>query len=146
MNGVDFKEVKIGDGFVKKLQELNADVSVYNVYKRFEETGRFRALKHERDDAHKPHIFWDSDVAKWLESAAYILAARGDEKLKAIVDETVDDICAQQMPCGYFNSYYQVYEPENIFKNRTEHELYCAGHLIEAAVALKECEIGRAHV
>ena len=86
MNGVDFKEVKIGDGFVKKLQELNADVSVYNVYKRFEETGRFRALKHEWDDAHKPHIFWDSDVAKWLESAAYILAARGDEKLKAIVD------------------------------------------------------------
>lgn len=142
MNGVDFKEVKIGDGFVKKLQELNADVSVYNVYKRFEETGRFRALKHERDDAHKPHIFWDSDVAKWLESAAYILAARGDEKLKAIVDETVDDICAQQMPCGYFNSYYQVYEPENIFKNRTEHELYCAGHLIEAAVALKECGAG----
>lgn len=138
MKSIDYKNVKIKEGFIGRLQQLNADVSVYNVYKRFEETGRFRALLHIRDDAHKAHVFWDSDVAKWLESAAYILAVRKDEKLLGIVKKTVDDICAHQMPCGYFNSYYQVYEPENIFKHRSEHELYCAGHLIEAAVALKE--------
>ena len=108
MQTVDFKKVKLGEGFFRNLQKLNAEISLYNIHRRFEETGRFRALLHIRDDAHKAHVFWDSDVAKWLESAAYILAARGDEKLKAIVDETVDDICAQQMPCGYFNSYYQV--------------------------------------
>ena len=121
MKSIDYKNVKIKEGFIGRLQQLNADVSVYNVYKRFEETGRFRALLHIRDDAHKAHVFWDSDVAKWLESAAYILAVRKDEKLLGIVKKTVDDICAHPMPCGYFNSYYQVYEPENIFKHRSEH-------------------------
>lgn len=138
MQAVDFKQVKILDGFFGRLQELNECVSVYNVYKRFKETGRFAALKCVRDDAHKPHIFWDSDVAKWLESAAYILAKKQDKKLKELADEAIADICANQRADGYFNSYFQVYEPENIFKKRTEHELYCAGHLIEAAVALHE--------
>lgn len=57
MQSVDFKQVKILDGFFGRLQELNECVSVYNVYKRFKETGRFAALKCVRDDAHKPHIF-----------------------------------------------------------------------------------------
>lgn len=138
MQTIDFKQVEIGEGFIRDLQKLNAEVSVYNIYKRFEQTGRFRAMKCIRDDAHKPHIFWDSDVAKWLESVAYILAKKEDAQLKRWADEAIADICANQLPCGYFNSYFQVYEPENIFKKRTEHELYCAGHLIEAAVALHE--------
>ena len=138
MQTIDFKQVEIGKGFIRDLQKLNAEVSVYNVYKRFEQTGRFRAMKCIRDDAHKPHIFWDSDIAKWLESVAYILAKKEDAQLKQWADEAIADICANQLPCGYFNSYFQVYEPENIFKKRTEHELYCAGHLIEAAVALHE--------
>lgn len=58
--------------------------------------------------------------------------------MKELADEAIADICANQRADGYFNSYFQVYEPENIFKKRTEHELYCAGHLIEAAVALHE--------
>ena len=139
MQTVDFKKVKLGEGFFKNLQKLNAEVSLYNIHRRFEETGRFRALKCIRDDAHKPHIFWDSDIAKWLESVAYVLAKKRDAQLKAWADEAIADICASQLPCGYFNSYFQVYEPENIFTRRPDHELYCAGHLIEAAVALHEC-------
>ena len=142
MQTVDFKKVKLGEGFFKNLQKLNAEVSLYNIHRRFEETGRFRALKCIRDDAHKPHIFWDSDIAKWLESVAYVLAKKRDAQLKAWADEAIADICASQLPCGYFNSYFQVYEPENIFTRRPDHELYCAGHLIEAAVALHECGAG----
>ena len=141
MQTIDFKQVTIGDGFVKQLQERNERVSVYNIYRRFEETGRFHAMKCIRDDAHKPHIFWDSDIAKWLESVAFILARREDAKLKALADAAIADICASQREDGYFNCYFQVYEPENVFKKRTEHELYCAGHLIEAAVALRECNV-----
>lgn len=137
MKTIDFKKVEIRKGFVRELQKLNAEVSVYNVYKRFEETGRFRALKCKKNDE-RTHIFWDSDVAKWLESAAYILAKKKDDKLKKLADEAIADICKNQQPSGYFNSYFQVYEPENIFQKRMEHELYCAGHLIEAAVALHE--------
>lgn len=141
MQTQDMRKVKITEGFFKELQKLNEEVSVYNIYKRFEETGRFRAIKCVKDEAHKPHIFWDSDVAKWLEGVAYILVKKKDDRLEALARETIDDICANQLPCGYFNSYYQVYAPEKIFTERTEHELYCAGHLIEAAVALRQCGV-----
>ena len=141
MQTQDMRKVKITEGFFKELQKLNEEVSVYNIYKRFEETGRFRAIKCVKDEAHKPHIFWDSDVAKWLEGVAYILVKKKDDRLEALAREAIDDICANQLPCGYFNSYYQVYAPEKIFTERTEHELYCAGHLIEAAVALRQCGV-----
>ena len=141
MQTVDFKQVEIKSGFFRDLQTLNAEVSVYNIYKRFQETGRFHAMKCIRDDAHKPHVFWDSDIAKWLESVANILAKKQDAQLKQWADEAIADICSSQLPCGYFNSYFQVYEPENIFQKRPEHELYCAGHLIEAAVALHEAGV-----
>ena len=141
MQTVDFEQVEIKSGFFRDLQTLNAEVSVYNIYKRFQETGRFHAMKCIRDDAHKPHVFWDSDIAKWLESVANILAKKQDAQLKQWADEAIADICSSQLPCGYFNSYFQVYEPENIFQKRPEHELYCAGHLIEAAVALHEAGV-----
>ena len=74
MQPIDFKDVTIGGGFWGELQRKNAEVSVYNIHKRFAETGRFRAMKCIRDDAHKPHVFWDSDFVKWLECVAYFLA------------------------------------------------------------------------
>ena len=123
MQTVDFKQVEIRSGFFRDLQTLNAEVSVYNIYKRFQETGRFHAMKCIRDDAHKPHVFWDSDIAKWLESVANILAKKQDAQLKQWADEAISDICSSQLPCGYFNSYFQVYEPENIFQKRPELEL-----------------------
>ena len=108
MKSIDYKNVKIKEGFIGRLQQLNADVSVYNVYKRFEETGRFRALLHIRDDAHKAHVFWDSDVAKWLESAAYILAALVPSDLPALAFAALCGVFAyciiprggkQSLPC-----------------------------------------------
>lgn len=124
-------------GFFGTLKKQNADVTVYNVYKRFCETGRFKALDLERTDP-PAHIFFDSDVAKWIESAAYVIRDFGDTRLVGYCDDAIDRIAAHQRPDGYFNSYFQVYEPENILVKRMEHELYCAGHLIEAAVAYYE--------
>jgi DUF1680 family protein len=83
-----------------------------------------------------PHIFWDSDVAKWLEAASYSLATHPDQALEAQVDEVIRLIVAAQQPDGYLNTYFTVVEPEKRWTNlRDWHELYCAGHLIEAAVA-----------
>lgn len=126
--------VVLTDGFFKEVVGRNAEVSLMNIYRRFLPT-RFAALDCVKRDP-PSHIFFDSDVAKWLESAAYLSVRYPSEAIAKIVGETVGKIVAHQLPCGYFNSYYQVYKPDRIFCERTEHELYCAGHLIEAAVAL----------
>ncbi|MBR1912193.1 MAG: glycoside hydrolase family 127 protein [Treponema sp.] len=84
----------------------------------------------------KGTVFQDSDAAKWLEAVAYSLASHPDAELEKKADYVIDLICNAQEPDGYLDTYYTVVEPENKWKNLCEgHELYCAGHLIEAAVA-----------
>ena len=138
---LNFKLTNITEGFWKKMQEKNQAVTIEAVYKRFKETGRFEAMKCNWKEGmeNKPHIFWDSDVAKWIEGAAYVLAKHEDAKLLEKVEEIINDIESNQWEDGYFNVYYTVVEPKNRFKFRANHELYCAGHLIEAAVAYYEC-------
>lgn len=82
------------------------------------------------------YVFQDSDVAKWLEAASYCLALRPNKELKVLVDEAVEIIAKAQQSDGYINSYFTIKEPHMRWKNlRDNHELYCAGHLIEAGVA-----------
>ncbi|MHC4563972.1 MAG: glycoside hydrolase family 127 protein, partial [Planctomycetota bacterium] len=86
-----------------------------------------------------PHIFWDSDIAKWMEAAAYSLATHPDKDLEKKVDAVVDDMAAIQAKDGYLNTHYLLVEPKKRWSNlRDCHELYCAGHLMEAAVAYAE--------
>ena len=81
-------------------------------------------------------VFQDSDLAKWLEAVAYRLMSDPDEELEKIVDDTVDLIGEAQQEDGYLNTYFTIKEPENRFTNLCEcHELYCAGHMMEAAVS-----------
>lgn len=136
---IDFRQVKLTKGLIREIQKVNETISIYNIYNRFSETGRFNALKCIKNDSSPSHVFWDSDIAKWLESVAYILNGVKDPKLKALADTAIDDICNNQLDSGYFNSYFQVYAPDKIFTQRMEHELYCAGHLIEAGIAFHEC-------
>ena len=133
--GIDYRCIDILDGFFEKKQKMLRESTVWAVYERFKETGRFDAFKCDPSLGVEPHIYWDSDVAKWIEGVAYLTAKKPEPELEKIVDEVVDNIEKNQLPTGYFNSYYVLKEPENIFKNRDCHELYCAGHLIEAAVA-----------
>ena len=80
--------------------------------------------------------FQDSDLYKWLESVAYALEVHPDPDLERLADEAIALIGAAQQPDGYINTYYIVKEPERRWSNLQQgHELYCAGHLIEAAVA-----------
>ena len=134
MERIDFSATRITGGFWKKKQELIRDVTVHAVYDRFKDTGRFAAFKGDRSLV-EPHIFWDSDVAKWIEGVAYLTSEKREMELERIVDEIVDDIERLQDDNGYFNIYHTVVEPNARFVRRDNHELYCAGHLIEAAVA-----------
>ena len=133
-----YENVNINGGFWQEKQELLRKVTAKAVYDRFKETGRFDAFKCDKNAEKKPHIYWDSDVAKWIEGAAYLIKKSPKPELEKIIDDVVDDIEKNQLPCGYFNSYYIAMEPENIFTNRDCHELYCLGHLIEAAIAYYE--------
>ncbi|SDX31642.1 hypothetical protein SAMN05518855_101214 [Paenibacillus sp. CF384] len=81
-------------------------------------------------------VFQDSDVAKWLEAVGYLLASEHDEELVTLADEVIDLLARAQQPDGYLNTYFTLREPGKRWTNLSEcHELYCAGHLIEAAVA-----------
>lgn len=136
MKLIDFRKTDLAEGFWRSKADLVSEVSVYNVYKRFKETGRFDALgcNWKNGDANEPHIFWDSDVAKWIESVGFILEKKDDKELEKYVDEAIDLIAENQEECGYFNSCYQVHDKPR-WTDRTDHELYCAGHMLEAAVA-----------
>lgn len=134
---VPLNKVDICNGFWKKKQKINREITVFAVKNRFIETGRFEAFRFDWEEGkpNRPHIFWDSDIAKWLESAAYIIQKNKNATLEEQVDEIVDLIEENQDENGYFNIYFSVVDPDNRFSVRDAHELYCAGHLIEAAIA-----------
>ncbi|KAF2396785.1 DUF1680-domain-containing protein [Trichodelitschia bisporula] len=111
------------------------------------ERGYFEAYDHkwEFDPERWPigdaqyHLFWESDIAKWIEAACYSLYERKNEELVRGIAELVDMLRANQHEDGYLNLHYTLMEPGKRFTNlRDMHELYNAGHLIEAAIAHKE--------
>lgn len=137
MNYINYKNADITGGYWNKKQILNKDVTINAVYDRFLHTGRIDAFKcfWREGSENKPHYFWDSDVAKWMEGAAYILAKAPDKELEDKIESIIDDIEANMGADGYFNIYFTAIEPSKRFTDRDCHELYCAGHLIEAAAA-----------
>lgn len=132
-----FNQTNITGGFWKNVQDKNKSITINAVYERFKDTGRIEAMacKWKEGDDKKPHIFWDSDVAKWIEGAAYIIAKNPNAELEARVEAIIEDIENAQLEDGYYNIYYICVEPNNRLTARGDHELYCLGHLIEAAIA-----------
>ena len=92
---IGYEKVCLKDGFWKDVREKNARVSLMNVYRRFAETGRFDAIRCEKREK-PPHIFYDSDVAKWLEAAAYLQRDYPDEEVASIIRGTG---CAKAAGC-----------------------------------------------
>ena len=138
MENVKFQNVKLNDGYWFSKQELNRKITINAVYDRFYESKRIEAMDCIKDENRnwQPHIYWDSDVAKWIEGASYIIAKNPDKALENKIEEIIDKIEKNMWEDGYFNSYYTVMEPENRFTKIDNHELYCLGHLIEASIAL----------
>ena len=84
-------------------------------------------------------VFQDTDVAKWLEAVGFSLACYPDEALEKTADEVIDLIADAQCEDGYINTYFTIKEPDKRWTDLCEgHELYTAGHLMEAAVAYYE--------
>ncbi|WAH39803.1 glycoside hydrolase family 127 protein [Alicyclobacillus fastidiosus] len=98
-----------------------------------------RIAAKEIDGEFNGMVFQDSDLAKWLEAVGYSLATHPDKELERVADEVIDLLERAQEPNGYLDTYFIVKEPDKKWTNvRDWHELYCAGHLIEGAVAYFE--------
>ena len=141
LSPIPFTKVQFNDCFWAPRIVTNRTVTLQHIYHMLEETGRISAfdLNFERDLT-TPHlitlIFGDSDPAKWIEAASYSLATHPDPELEAKVDYVIDKIASAQQPDGYLNTHFIHAQPDMKWKNlRDWHEMYCAGHLIEGAVA-----------
>ena len=135
---VPFTQVHLDDVFWAPRIETNRTATIPAEYQMCEDTGRIAAfdLAWKEGDPNPPHIFWDSDVAKWIEAASYSLASHPDAALDTLLDSVNKRIANDQQADGYLNTHYTQVEPGKRWTNlRDCHELYCAGHLIEAAVA-----------
>jgi DUF1680 family protein len=136
---VPFQDVHIRDSFWSPRIETNRKTTVEANLRQCEVTGRiknFAVAGKLVQGKHEGLLFNDSDVYKVIEGIAYSLAALPDPELEKRTDGIIDQIAAAQQPDGYLNTFYTLVEPQNRWKNiRYGHELYCAGHLIEAAVA-----------
>ena len=99
----------------------------------------FRIAAGEEEGERQGEVFQDSDLAKWLEAVAYSLSCHPDPELEKTADKVIALISNAQEADGYLNTYFTLNEPDRKWKNLMEgHELYCAGHFIEAAVAYLE--------
>ncbi len=81
-------------------------------------------------------IFWDSDIGKWIEAASYALFHGRDATIEAAIDDITDRLARAQLADGYLNLWYIGREVDRRWTNlRDNHELYCAGHMLEGAIA-----------
>src|SRR5882724_9393538 len=144
---VPFTAVQFSDHLWAPRQRVVRERTVPFLYQQMEKIGTIEALEvtkppgalafpYRKNNTSTSVMYWDSDIAKWIETASYTLATHADPALDALIDDVVARIAAAQEPNGYFNSFFQRREPAKKWTNlRDWHELYCAGHMIEAAVA-----------
>ena len=144
---VAFTAVELKDRLWAPRQRAVRERTVPFLYGQMEKIGTIEALDvtkppgplafpYRKNNTSTSVMYWDSDIAKWIETASYTLATHPDPALDALIDEVVARIARAQEPDGYFNSFFQRREPAKKWSNlRDWHELYCVGHMIEAAVA-----------
>ncbi|WP_461080772.1 glycoside hydrolase family 127 protein [Spirosoma flavus] len=136
---VGFSQVSITDKFWKpKLDKVATATLQACIVQTEQKTGRirnFEKVARKQGEKHEGIYYDDSDVYKALEAMSYSLKNRPDAVLERKADEWIDKIAAAQLPDGYLNTYYTLTGLDKRWTDMERHEDYCAGHLIEAAVA-----------
>lgn len=132
-------DVSLDGGFWSTWQRTNHKVSLRHGFDQLERFGNFNNLKlaaGKGEGEYRKPVFMDSDVYKWLEAIGYELAWNPDPELVEMADHAIQLVEAAQGADGYLNSYWDVVEPDRRWADLDHgHELYCAGHLFQAAVA-----------
>jgi uncharacterized protein len=131
-------DVKLSDGFWEPRRRVNREETLPSQYRHLEETGRldnFRKASGKMEGRFEGIYFNDSDVYKWLEAASWSLATDPDPELEKMADAAITEIEDAQEPDGYLNTYFTFERAGERWTNFDLHELYCAGHLFQGAVA-----------
>ncbi len=141
LSTLDVAAARVKGGFWAERQRVNLDSSLLHAFDKLESSGNFNNLKLAQgkgEGAYREPLFMDSDIYKWLEAVGYALARSPQAALRAKAAWAIRLLAQTQQANGYLNSYYQVLQPDRIWQELAHgHELYCAGHLFEAAVAFR---------
>lgn len=138
------KDVRIRDAFWSRYVDLIPNVVLRRQWELLNDKTEshcienFRVAAGESDEPFEGMVFQDSDAAKWIEAAAYSLETNPDPELESTVDKLIALLGRAQQEDGYLDTYFTVAKPNGRWTNLLEgHELYIAGHFIEAAVAYR---------
>jgi hypothetical protein len=146
LHTVPIRAVKMGDGFWSARRAINVEKSIPTLLAELEQHGvvdNFLRLEGKKDVARRGPLYTDSDIYKWMEAVAFVLQSRdpakppaGQETLRAEFDRLTGIILAAQEPSGYLNTYWsEERTPKRFTEMYRSHELYCMGHLLQAAIA-----------
>ena len=153
MRSLPLSKIRITDPFWAGRQRTLVETTLPHLHAKLgTRLENLRRVVRGETGGHVGMVFDDSDVYKWAEACAYALAPSdlspqpplqekplGEGALKKLLDETIDLVVAAQRPDGYLDTYLQLDHPDGRWKNLHQlHEMYLAGHLIEAGVALSE--------
>jgi DUF1680 family protein len=138
---LEFKSVSLNKGFWTKKLNVNRKISLHFGFEMLKKAGNFDNLRIAAGlikGNYRGYVFQDSDIYKWLEAVAWEMGKEPDKELSSMVDQAIALIAAAQRPDGYINSYVQTREsPKPWIDLDNGHELYCAGHLFQAAIAFQ---------
>ncbi|MEM3478864.1 MAG: glycoside hydrolase family 127 protein [Candidatus Bathyarchaeia archaeon] len=136
---VPIEKVHLEDAFWAPRLKLVQEVTLPSQYRLLEETGRifnFRRASGKEKGDFRGLYFNDSDVYKWIEASAFSYAYNPDDRVLSMAMSVIDEVVAAQDESGYINTYFTFERKNDRWRNlRDMHELYCAGHLIQAAIA-----------
>lgn len=139
LRNVPVSAVVINEGFWSARRKANVERSIPTLQALLEEHGvmdNFRRLTGAKQAARRGPLYTDSDLYKWMEAVAFVLASEKSPELEAAFDKITDEIVAAQEPSGYLNTYYQDENKSKRFEQmQGGHELYCLGHMIQAGIA-----------
>ncbi|MFP3902945.1 MAG: glycoside hydrolase family 127 protein [Armatimonadota bacterium] len=133
------KAVELRPGFWSPRQAANVEHGIPHLLALMERHGiidNFRRLSGRKDIERRGPRYTDSDLYKWLEAVGFVLQTEENDDLQSSAHEIIDEIVAVQQADEYINTYYVEEHADERYDNlKHSHELYCAGHLIQAAVA-----------
>jgi len=139
LHPVPIEEVRIEDGFWLWRLKILREVTLPSQYTLLEDTGRIDNFRRSSGKISAPFSglrFNDSDVYKWIEAVAFSLAYSFDEDLYKLSRSVIEEVVAAQDEDGYLNTYFTFKLKGMRWRNlRDSHELYCAGHLMQAGIA-----------
>jgi DUF1680 family protein len=138
LHSVPIRAARLGEGFWSARMRINVERSIPTMLEELEQHGvmdNFRRLSGKQAPRRGP-LYTDSDIYKWIEAAAFALESGDRPDLHATIDRLTDEILAAQEPSGYLNTYYVDERKDKRFSEMyRSHELYCLGHLLQAAIA-----------